>query len=389
MTEAKRAVPRVVRRSLRVARPSVAGAARPIAAARSTIHDVAARAGVSIATVSRVLSGNPTVRLDYQERVFAAAAAVGYRPSRVARSLRLRSTHSLGLIVTDILNPFFPELVRSIEDRARELGYALVLCNGAEDPEREAAYLEVLLERQVDGIIIASSSITNRQRVWLATSPVAVTLVNCDAPGSGLSTVISDNRAGGRLAIEHLLALGHRRLGYLAGRVREGHREGRDTVSAERLAGVREAVAAAGSGKASVTVVAGDPHGPGGEAAMAALMERAPATTGVLAFNDLMALGALRVARRRGRRVPDDLSIVGFDGLELGVYADPPLTTVAQNVRRMGHAAVESLVTNDPAIEPGTTLLPVRLIQRASTAEAPVEHRGRPEPGTRRRHPPA
>jgi LacI family transcriptional regulator len=359
-------------------------------AARSTIHDVAAHAGVSIATVSRVLSGSPTVRQDYQERVVAAAAAVGYRPSRVARSMRLRRTHSLGLIVTDILNPFFPELVRAIEDRARELGYALVLCNGAEDAEREAAYLEVLLERQVDGIIIASSSITNRERVWLATSPVPISLVNCDARGSGLPTVLSDNRAGGRLAIEHLLALGHRRIGYLAGRVREDHGEGPDTVAAERIAGVRDAIAAAPTGrkKASVFVVAGDPHGPGGEAAAAALLERAPATTGLFAFNDLMALGALRAARRCGRRVPEDLSIVGFDGLELGVYADPPLTTVAQDVRGMGQSAVESLVTNDPAIPPGTTLMPVRLIQRESTAAAPDQRRARPKAAAPRHHPP-
>lgn len=377
----------------RPTRRPVAVVARAAVAARSTIHDVAARAGVSIATVSRVLAGNPTVRLDYQERVFAAAAAVGYRPSHVARSLRLRSTNSLGLIVTDILNPFFPELVRSIEDRARELGYALVLCNGAEDPEREAAYLDVLLDRQVDGIIIASSSITNRQRVWLTTSPTAVVLVNCDAPGSGLPTILSDNRAGGRLAIEHLLALGHRRLGYLAGRVREGHREGRDTVSAERLAGVRDAMVAAGKARASVVVVAGDPHGPGGEAAMAALMERAPATTGVFAFNDLMALGALRAADRSGRRVPGELSVVGFDGLQLGVYADPPLTTVAQDVQTMGHLAVESLVAlvrRDPTSAASeTTRLPVQLIERGSTAVAPVEIRARPIPRAHRRRRPA
>jgi LacI family transcriptional regulator len=366
----------------------IAGVRSPAVAARSTIHDVAAHAGVSIATVSRVLSGHPTVRQDYQERVFAAATAVGYRPSRVARSMRLRKTHSLGLIVTDILNPFFPELVRAIEDRARELGYALVLCNGAEDAERETGYLEVLLEREVDGIIIASSSITNRERVWLETAPVPVALVNCDAPGSGLSTTLSDNRAGGRLAIEHLLALGHRRLGYLAGRVREGHGEGRDTVSTERLAGVREAIAAAqaGSEKASVVVEAGDPHGPGGEAAAAALLERAPTTTALFAFNDLMAMGALRAARRCGRRVPDDLSIVGFDGLELGVYADPALTTVAQDVRTMGHSAVESLVTKDPTIAPSTTLLPVRIIQRGSTAAAPVARPARPELRARRPH---
>jgi LacI family transcriptional regulator len=371
----------------------VAVIARAAGAPRSTIHDVAARAGVSIATVSRVLAGNPTVRPDYQERVFAAAAAIGYRPSHVARSLRLRSTNSLGLIVTDILNPFFPELVRSIEDRARELGYALVLCNGAEDPEREAAYLDVLLDRQVDGIIIASSSITNRQRVWLTTSPMAIVLVNCDAPGSGLSTVLSDNRAGGRLAIEHLLALGHRRLGYLAGRVREGHREGRDTVSADRLAGVRDAMAAAGNARASVVVVAGDPHGPGGEAAMAALMERAPETTGVFAFNDLMALGALRAAHRSGRRVPGELSVVGFDGLHLGMYADPPLTTVAQDVQTMGHLAVESLVAlvrRDPTSAASeTTRLPVRLMERGSTAVAPVDLRARSVRRVHRRRRPA
>ena len=147
--------------------------------------------------------------------MLAAARELDYRPSGVARSLKRQTTETLGLIVTDIENPYFPELVRAVEDAARAEGYAILLCNAADDPEREAGYLDLLVERRVDGLIIAASSLGGRHAEWLAAAPLPVVLVNTTAADVDLPSIHSDNRAGSRLAAQHLLDLGHRRFGYL------------------------------------------------------------------------------------------------------------------------------------------------------------------------------
>ncbi|HXG39371.1 MAG TPA: LacI family DNA-binding transcriptional regulator, partial [Candidatus Limnocylindrales bacterium] len=221
-----------------------------------TIVDVARRAGVSTATVSRILSGAAQGRPATRERVLAAARELGYRPSGVARSLKLRSTRTIGLIVTDIENPFYPELVRAIEDAALERDQALLLCNGAEDPDREAAYLELLAERRVDGIIVASSGLTERHGRWLARAPVPVVLVNCALPDSRLPGIQTDNVAGARLATEHLLDLGHRAIAHVAG-------PPANAASGERRSGFLEALAARGLDPDAAIVVTGDGHAGG------------------------------------------------------------------------------------------------------------------------------
>ncbi|OGN84770.1 MAG: hypothetical protein A2X23_09780 [Chloroflexi bacterium GWC2_73_18] len=329
-----------------------------------TIADVAARAGVSPATVSRILSGALRARPQTRERVLGAVADLHYRPSGVARSLKLRTTRTLGLIVTDIENPFYPEVVRAIEDAALASGLALMLCNGAEDPEREAAYLELLAGRRVDGIIVAASRVTARHGRWLAHAPIPIVLVNCEAEGSGIPAILSDNRAGGRLAAEHLLALGHRAIGHLTAPV--------SNAAAElRLAGVREALSAIGLAPGALAVAEGDGHVAGGERAMAELLARAPGTTGVVCYNDLTAIGAMRALREHGLHVPRDVSVVGFDDLDLAAYVDPPLTTVAQQKARMGRWAVERLlrrIAGEPGLGGEVVHLDVSLQVRGSTA---------------------
>ena len=167
-------------------------------------------------------------------RVLEAARDLDYRPSEVARSLKRRSTQTLGLIITDIENPYFPQLVRSVEDAARAAGYSVLLCNAADDPEREASYLDLLVDRRVDGLVIAASSLGVRQGDWLAAPPIPVVLVNTAAPDVGLPTIMSDNEQGGRIAADHLLDLGHRRFGYLMP-------PPRNVDAPDRLAGVRSA----------------------------------------------------------------------------------------------------------------------------------------------------
>ncbi len=306
----------------------------------TTIADVARRAGVSTATVSRVLSGVGRASPTTHARVEAAARELGFRPSDVARSLKRRSTLTLGLIVTDIENPYFPQLVRAVEDAAIGDGYAILLCNADDDPEREASYLDLLVERRVDGLIIAASRLGDRQGAWLETAPLPVVLINTTAPDDRIPTIVSDNRAGGAAAARHLLDLGHRQFGYLMP-------PPRNPDAAERLAGVRDVLAAAGlavDGDASALAIdGGEPTVTGGEAAMAALLDRAPRPTAVVAYNDLMAIGAMRAIRRRGLAVPADVSLVGFDDVAFAAYAEPALTTLRQETAEMGRWAVATL----------------------------------------------
>ncbi len=341
----------------------------------STIADVAARAGVSTATVSRVLSGSVPASPWARERVLAAVRELGYRPSGVARSLKLRRTQALGLIVTDIENPYYPEIVRAVEDAARELDYTLVLCNGADDPEREASYLEVLADRRVDGIIIATGGLSERHALWLATRPVPVVIVNSAPAETAIPAVLSDNRAGGRSAAGHLLDLGHRRIGHVMG-------PSTHTAAADRLAGMRDALRERGLPPRSLDVAHGDGHVAGGQRAMDEILERAPDVTGVVCYNDLTAIGAVRSIRAHALRVPEDVSVVGFDDLDLASYVDPPLTTVMQQTREMGRWAVERLVrlikSDGTALDHGPTdvvRLSVRLIERGSTAPPGVPSR--------------
>ncbi len=348
----------------------------------ATIGDVARRAGVSTATVSRVLAGLGGARPDTRERVLDAARALDYRPSAVARSLKLRTTKTLGLIITDIENPFFPQLVRAVEDVAREHGFVLLLCNAADDPDREASYLDLLVDRRVDGVVIAVSGLGVRHREWLAEPPLPVVLVNTTAPGLPHPSIASDNVDGGRQAAAHLLDLGHRRIGVLTAGARHA-------AAPERVAGVRRAVADRGLDPASVPIVVGEPDVRGGEEALGRLLAEAPDTTGVVAYNDLMAIGAMRAIRACGRSVPGDISVVGFDDVAIAAYTDPPLSTIAQDIGDLGRWAVERLVERlsdggaaldgggpvgreaggeaRPGEAPPGTVLPVRLVARGSS----------------------
>ena len=185
--------------------------------ARPTISDVAERAGVSTATVSRVLAGIGRSRPDTSAAVLAAAGELGYRPSGVARSLRMQRTRTFGLIVSDIQNPFFPELVRAADDAARVVGYSILLGSAAFDEMRAVHYLDLMVDRRVDGIIVASSQISDSSWQWLIASPVPVIVVNAEPPDYRVPAIASDNEAGARLVVEHLVGLGHRRIAYIRG----------------------------------------------------------------------------------------------------------------------------------------------------------------------------
>jgi DNA-binding LacI/PurR family transcriptional regulator len=340
------------------------------------------RAGVSIATVSRALRGHTNVDPGTRQRVEEAARALRYRPSGVARSLRLRATRTIGLIVTDIENPYFPQLVSAVEDAARERAYSVLLADGRRDPEREIESLEVLAEREVDGLIIASTTLTLRHQARIREVPCPVVIINSESTVSAVPAVVSDNVSGGRLAAEHLLDQGHRRMAYLAAPSVD------DWAVHERLGGVRAALWARGLGRGTLTIVPAAPGVDGG--ALAAVMAMAAESTvsALICSSDLTAIGAVRGLRSLGLRVPQDVSVVGFDDIEMAAHVDPPLTTLRQATDEMGHWAVASLLQRiDRGREatagqvggaPGRTVrLPVTLVHRGSTA--PATHAPHPD----------
>jgi len=333
--------------------------------ATATLRDVAGAAGVSIATVSRVLTGARSSAPATRERVLSAAAQLDYRPSGPARALKLRRSRTVGLLVTDIENPYFPEIVRAVEDAAHERGIAVLLCNATDDPQRELAYINLLLERRVDGIIVAASRVGSRHAALLERAPVPVVLVNSEAPRSSLPAITSDNRGGARQAAEHLINLGHRRIGHITA-------PRTNAAAAARLLGVRDALRRAALDPDQLAVAEGDGHVAGGERAMSELLERTPAPTAVVCYNDLTAIGAIRAVARTGRSVPEDISLIGFDDIELAQWTDPPLTTIAQPKQEMGAWAFARLAISEDGprrdARTGTVRLPTSLVVRASTA---------------------
>ena len=334
----------------------------------ATIVDVARRAGVSTATVSRILSGASASRPATVAAVRAAAEALDYRPSSIARSLKTRTTNTLGLIVTDVHNPFFPELVRAVEDAAWEHGLRIILCNGARDPRREADYLAFLQDGRVDGLIVAAGHLADGYAAQLARTAVPVVIVNSERADLGVPTIVSDNRAGGRLAAEHLLEHGHTRFAIVTGPT-----EGADAAS--RLQGALEALEQAGVARDEVPVVVGVGVATGGQSISGLLAER-PATTALICHNDVTAIEVIRTLRATGRRVPEEISVVGFDDIDAAAWVEPPLTTVAQQKGEMGHWAVRRLVERIARPAEGgaraeRVILPVALRVRGSTGPAP------------------
>ena len=349
-----------------------------------TRDDVARRAGVSVATVSYVLNRGPRpVSEEKRRRVLAAVAELGYRPNEIARSLRVRRTHIRGLVLPTSANPYFAALSHAIEEAAARHGYQVVVSNAAEDTAREAAQIEALLRLQVDGLLWIPADVRGAERRGDGTALPAIPTVLVDralpAPdGSPPHEFVgADNAGGGRLAGEHVLALGHRRVAYLAGPANHYHAQ-------QRLRGFRRALAGAGVKVPDRLIAYGNFDFASG-AAHAARWCALPAPerpTAIVCGNDAMAIGALAAIHQAGLRVPDDVSVVGYDDIPQAAYTVPPLTTVAQPVDQMGALAVERLLRRieGPASAPETPdgLLPVRLMVRKSTgpAHGPVEPDG-------------
>ena len=335
----------------------------------ATIRDVARLAGVSTATVSRVLAGIGNPKPDTVAAVLGAVEELGYRPSGVARSLRMKRTRTLGLIVTDIQNPFFPELVQAADQAARDLGYSIILGSAAYDEHRAVEYLALMVDRRVDGLIVASSQVSEETWRWLSGSPVPVIVANAEPSDRPITVITSDNAGGGRIAAEHLVGLGHRKIAYIRGY--EGF-----TADLPRIEGFRAVCREAGIPAGDLVEIRGDAGFDGGERAATELLASRPDLTAIACHNDMTAIGAMAALRRARVRVPADVSIIGCDDISAASWVVPALTTVAQQKGEMGTLSVQHLAAalDDPdgTREGETIRIPMFLRERESTGPAPA-----------------
>lgn len=303
----------------------------------ATIRDVAQRAGVGVATVSRVLNGTGYVKAETRERVLEAAAALGYVPSQLARGLVRHLSDTVGLVIPDITNPFFPLITRGVEDAASEAGYTVFLCNTDNDPALEAHDVQKLRERRVDGIIFVGTTERRESVDRLLADGIPVVVMDRQLGHADVDTVLVDNRWGALAACRHLIELGHRRIAHAAGH--QSTRTGQD-----RHEGYREALEEAGIAYDPAAVVWGDFTYESGFRVGQVLLGRYPRPTAIFAGNDLIALGVIRAAEEAGIAVPDDLSVVGFDDIQMSAVVRPGLTTVRQPAREMGRLAMAMLL---------------------------------------------
>ena len=330
-----------------------------------TIKDVARESGVNVSTVSRALNGEYGVHADTREHVVTIAQRLGYRPNRVARGLVTGRSHTLALVVSDIRNPFFAEVARGAEDAAYRADYDLVLCNSDLDPEKQMRYAQSLMEKRVDGILMNSvAALSKKQQEGLSALGVPIVLLNKTAARSAFSTICADNEAGGALAAAYLLKLGHRKIAHLTGPRHHGN-------MTERAKGFVNALEAAHKPVHPV-VLHGKNNFQGGVELAQKLMAQHADITAVFAASDMMAFGVIRALMEAGRRIPEDVSVIGFDNVELSTIVNPSLTTIHQPKYEVGQAAVEILLRlagRGAHQAPEHRLFGVHLVERRSCTE--------------------
>jgi LacI family transcriptional regulator len=326
-----------------------------------TMRDVARTAGVSLGTVSHVLSGAHYVRPETHARVESAIEQLGFRPNRVARSLVRRRTNTVGFVLPDIANPFFAELARGAEDILSEADYAAVLGNSDNDRVKEGRYLSSFGERGVDGLIVALSAASHAEDVRGLAERIPTVIVDRIVTGWKGDSVVGDNRTGMGLAVQHLAGLGHKQLALING-------DARLSTATERRLGFARAVAA--EGIVDVSYSDGAFTFESGYEQAVALLDRADRPTAACAANDLLALAVLSAASDRGCHVPDEMSVVGYDDITYARLASPSLTTVRQPAYEMGAAAARLLLERlrDERTVPRRLVVKPQLMVRGSTA---------------------
>jgi LacI family transcriptional regulator len=335
-----------------------------------SIKDVAREAGVSIATVSHVINNSRFVSEETRARVMRAIGECNYYPNAQARSLASGHSSLLGLLISDITNPFFPELVKSIEAAGFERGYDVLLSNTDYDPERTSHYVRRLIERKVAGVALMTSELDASLVDELARRHVPVVFLDLDAPGVNMSNLCIEYERGIDEAVRHLAALGHERLAFVGGPARLRSAVKRREAFAQSVC--RHLPAAP-----TPIFYEGDFKFEGGRRAARALTGRRELPSAIVAANDMMALGVLHELLVAGLRVPEDVSLVGFDDVAFASLSQPPLTTVCLPRAELGRRAVEALLTTlEHPDRMGVELrVPTFLIERGSTAPPPTRVR--------------
>jgi LacI family transcriptional regulator len=329
------------------------------------IKDVAARAGVSVATVSRALNRHPSVSEAARARVLAAVEELGYRPNAVARSLRTDQTRTLGLVISDVMNPYFTELARAVEVEARALGYSVIIGNADERPELQDHHIRTLRDRRIDGLLVSPTDGGTPLLLDTARAGTPVVFVDRWIPGADdvdVPVVRSDGRDAVRELVAHLHRLGHRRLAIIAG-------PAATTTGSERVEAFREALAAHGLGLPDAYIGQGDFQAESGRRATERFLDLPEPPEAVFAADNLMALGALDAVRSRGLRVPHDIALAAFDDIPWFVHTDPPVTAIAQPTGELGRAAVRALIDRIEGRTARSVTLPARLVVRRSCGE--------------------
>lgn len=334
----------------------------------STIADVAKRAGVSAMTVSRVINNSGYISQETRQRVEQAIAELGYVPNALARGLRFKQTKTLALVLTDITNPFFTTLARGVEDTASAQGFSVIFCNTDESKEKETSYLNVLVQKQVDGVLLVPAQSAPESVTFLRERGVRFVVLDRRIPDTDTDTVRGDSEQGAYALVRHLLELGHRRIAALSGP---------EVVStaADRVAGYRRALAESGLMPEPELVRYGSFTQESGYRMAQAALALAQPPTALVTGNNFIAIGALRALREAGLRVPDDISLVTFDDLPAAVIIDPFLTVAAQPAYEMGRRAtallLERLAEGGPPA-PQEIVLPAKLIVRRSSGPPPA-----------------
>ena len=335
------------------------------AGSKATIHEVAQRAKVSITTVSRAINSPSLVDPQTARRIWKAIDELSYYPDVHARSLVSGKSNILGLIVSDITNPFFPELVKGFEDAVVQHGYEVLVSSTNYDPERMALCVRRMLERQVEGVAVMTSEMQEHLVDQLVSRRVPTVFLDVGTPGAGISNIVVDYEHGINEAVQHLFALGHRKIGFISGPESLASAQTRRTAFLESMANH-------GLPQHAQWIRQGDHKVAGGVAAMNEMLALPDHPTAVMASNDLTAIGMMSAIRKAGLSVPGDISVVGFDDIWLAEFTEPPLTTVRfprdQVAQQACLALMSDLTMRADASKPSEYRVETHLVVRDSTA---------------------
>ncbi|MDD3456443.1 LacI family DNA-binding transcriptional regulator [Sphaerochaeta sp.] len=326
----------------------------------SNIYDVAKAAKVSISTVSRVINNPDVVSSNTRDRVKQAMDTLNFVPNSLARSLTSKTTQTIGVVVADITNPYYAELLRSIQDAGNEIGYSIISCNSHEDMERERRIINTFLEKQVDMIMLVGgrgSGDEFNKHVYDLAKQVPVILCNEYLSGENLYCVVCDKAEGTHMAVKHLLSLGHTRIAFINGGAVY-------KPSLDKMKGYRKGLREAGLPIRPEYIQYGDYHLESGSDCVAKLLSLKEPPTAIITSNDLMALGAIKAIQALGRQVPKDISIIGFDDIYLNNYITPALTSVRQKLEELGRRSVSLIPLIMEGKAPAKTIIHPELILR-------------------------